>query len=137
MIKLVLQGNENKWPITKEWAEKFKIHRDRMLPLAENGDALAQYRIANIYMLGYLYDSELKAREHYQEDAIILTKWLILSAKQGVIAALDNLLSNGVGAEAEKIQEIARSMWSETEGDTSSFNKIMELAYGKGNFLKS
>jgi len=78
-------------PLNTACTIKFKKHRNNLLPLAENGDALAQYKLGIIYWLGYLHESEAKAIEHHQEDLVNSTKWLILAAKQGVIVALDNL----------------------------------------------
>lgn len=121
-------NDEKNWYVTKEWAAKFRKHFEKMLPLAQNGDPLAQYQVATIYMIGCLYDSESEMMENHEKDSIEMTNLLLLSAKQGVVAALDNVLVNGVGTEAERLRQIYQEV--KDENGNASFKKIMERAYG-------
>jgi TPR repeat protein len=117
------------WHVDKEWADKFRKHREKLLLLAESGDALAQYSLGTLYMSGYLYTSVPEAINQQTQIEPEMTKWLLSAAKQGVIAALDNLLSVGVGEEADKLRDAYLA--SKDENGNGSYTKIMELVYGK------
>lgn len=100
----------NNWHVTTEWADKFAQHLRSLFPLAEGGNALAQYYVAAIYMLGYCYTSAEEQAENYQRDMLEMSKWLERAARQGIVAAVDNLVTMGVGPEAERVRVISREV---------------------------
>jgi len=104
--KLGLVCSEKGWQITADWAIRFNNHLKSLIPLAERGDPIAQYNVAIIYMNGYLYSSESAAKNNYEIDKIEMSKWLECAARAGIAAALDNLITSGVGAESDRIREL-------------------------------
>jgi len=100
-----VNDSEN-WYVTEEWAKKFRSHLKAILPLAEKGDPVAQYNVATIYLCGYLYSSEEKAIRAYKTDAIVMSEWFERAARSGYVVAIDNLISTGVGHEAERLKDI-------------------------------
>lgn len=133
------------WYITQEWCQKFRIHLDRLLKLAESGEPWSQYNVGTIYLNGYLYDSMEEFEKNYKADAIIGSKWLEKAARQGFVAAVDNLVVVGVGPESERLREISRKVekdhpeyvgkWEKDESIPvfmpSFFEAVWEMAYGK------
>lgn len=96
----VINGNDRK--ITKEWAERFKKHLDKLRPLAEASNPRAQYDVAVIFIIGYCYSSEEEQIHNYPKDVKEMSYWLERSARQGNVIAVDNLISCGVGPEVER-----------------------------------
>ena len=94
------------WYVTAEWADTFRTHLNIILPLAKLGGAVAQYHVAAIYLCGCLYSSEKDAERAYEVDIVEMSKWLEYSAKAGYIAAIDSLITTGVGDEAERLKAI-------------------------------
>ena len=87
-------------------AEFEKLHQ-LLLPYAESGDMLCQYACATITWLGlYCESMEEFIRSHPVriEEA---TRWWIAAATQGHEAALDNLITDGRGAEADRAREVS------------------------------
>lgn len=103
-----------RWYITPAWAEKFQTHLAKLRPIAIAGDPWAQYAVATIYMGGYLYSSQDGYIANYENDAKELSLWLEKCARQGFVAAVDNLITNGVGPEAERLRGIAREVESQS-----------------------
>lgn len=89
-------------PDTNEFSQ---LH-DLLLPFAEAGDIHAQYALATIYWLGLRCQSEEQYFEEYQTLLKKATVWWVAAASQGHWVALDNLLSCGVGEEAERVTSI-------------------------------
>ncbi|MCF6194363.1 MAG: hypothetical protein L3J46_08545, partial [Kangiellaceae bacterium] len=103
---LGMVNDSDNWYVTEEWVQKFRNHLKVILPLAENGDPVAQYNVATIYLCGYLYSSEEKAIKAYEADAIVMSKWFERAARSGYVVAIDNLISTGVGDEAERLKRL-------------------------------
>jgi hypothetical protein len=125
-----------KWMITEEWKARFLTHAGALAPLAEKGNVAAQYALATIHMLSLAHTSEREAMEAQAQDSAQASRWLKGPAASGHLGALDNLLSVGVGPEAERLRSICQaypalfhaghSTQSEWE---SEMRKLHELAY--------
>lgn len=89
-------------PDTSEFSQ---LH-DLLLPFAKADDMYAQYALATIYWLGLSCKSEEQYFEEYQTLIEKATFWWVAAASQGHWIALDNLLTCGVGEEAERVQNI-------------------------------
>lgn len=125
------------WYVTEDWAGKFQEHRRQLLPLAENGNVLAQYSMAAIHMIGYCYSSESAfAAKWLSVEVVEATKWLLLAARQGHMCAVDNLGSIGVGIEAD----LVRATWAEVNAERQA-GKVLALGetgmrlFGAGGVL--
>ncbi|NJN47163.1 MAG: sel1 repeat family protein, partial [Candidatus Competibacteraceae bacterium] len=84
-------------------------HFNKLLKLAEAGDPWAQYNVGNMYFGGYLYSSEEDFKNNYETDIKKCSHWLEKAARQGFVAAVDNLVVVGVGPEAERLREISHN----------------------------
>lgn len=119
------------WYITPEWAEKFRLHQLTLTPLAESGNPLAQCSIATILLLGYCYSSAEEQLENHDRDSKEMTNWLVRSARQGLVAAVDNLVTCGVGTEAERLRAITAQLFEETKnGNFYPAGETWRRAYG-------
>lgn len=135
------------WYVTPAWAEKFQTHLAKLLPVATAGNPWAQYAVATIYMGGYVYSSQDECFANYENDAKELSSWLEKCARQGFVAAVDNLITVGVGAEAERLRGIARAVESQSviprneQGmptyPPSFCEKVWLLAYGQDNWQRA
>ena len=125
-----------KWMITEEWKARFVRHAGALAPLAEKGNMAAHYALATIHMLSLAHSSEKEAVEGEAQDSAQASRWLEGPAASGHLGALDNLLSVGVGPEAERL----RSIWQahpalfkarhSTQAEwESEMRKLHELAY--------
>jgi len=142
----MIQDLDN-WYITAEWRQKFKGHFEKLLKLAEAGDPWAQYNVGNMYFGGYLYSSEEEFKDNYETDIKECSRWLEKAARQGFVAAVDNLAVVGVGPEAERLREISKQVEKEHpefiqkwEKDAnvpvitpSFFEAVWERAYGNNS----
>lgn len=142
----MLQDNDN-WYITPEWVECFKEHKNKIEILALNGDPWAQYNLGNIYFCGYLYSSLEEFTKHYEKDALTGSEWLEKAARQGFVAAVDNLAVLGTSKEAERLREISKEVEKENpefiqkskDNENipiimpSFFEKVWEIAYSKNS----
>ena len=127
----------NNWYVTEEWAKKFRRHLKALLPIAENGDPVAQYYVATIYLCGYLYATEEDAIRAYEKDALEMTKWFERAAKSGYVVAIDNLIAIGVGREAERLKKLylehrhsLENAPAPSEGWLRDMELLYEIAYG-------
>lgn len=125
------------WYVTDQWAKKFRTHLNNMLPLAEKGDPIAQYNVGVVYMCGYLHSTEQSAIEANKADTVEMSKWLERAARGGVVVAIDNLISTGVGEEADRLRKIYNDHKSELENGPApseswerDMQKLFEIAYG-------
>jgi hypothetical protein len=133
------------WYITPEWSHKFMEHFKKLEILADSGEPWSQYNLGSIYLCGYLYSSEEKFEKNYELDLIAASKWLEKAAKQGFVAAVDNLVGMGVGSESERLREITRIVENEhpefTHWDNNKiptilpalFETVWQRAYGKNS----
>ena len=134
------------WYITHEWSEKFKGHLNKLLKLAEAGEPWSQYNVGIIYLLGYLYSSKEEYDKNFEKDALEGSKWLVKAAKQGFIVAVDNLVSIGVGPEADRLRTISREIGNQhpeympIDRDLNvpvvlppHFEAVWKVAYGKNS----
>ena len=118
------------WYITEAWAEKFRGHFAALLPLAEVGNPLAQYHIAGLLMFGYCYESQRECEQNYSTDMVQMSAWLERAARQGVVAAVDNLITSGVGTEAERLRKIfAEIAQDRSNGKECPINETWRRAY--------
>ena len=140
----MISDSEN-WYVTPEWCQKFKKHFEKLLNLAESGEPWSQYNLGNMYLNGYLYSSMEEFQTNYENDVIAGSKWLEKAARQGFVAAVDNLVVVGVGPESDRLREISREVekehpeyiqkWEKDENIPvimpSFFEAVWERAYGK------
>src|SRR5688572_371121 len=81
---------------------EFTRLRSLLMPHAEAGDARSQYALATIYWQGLCCVSEEDYQRTFQSSIEVATRWWIAAASQGYWHALDNLVTDGVGPEAER-----------------------------------
>lgn len=132
------------WYVTQELSNKFKGHCEKLLKLAESGEPWAQYNLGRIYLSGYLYSSMEEFQRYYEKDVITGSKWLEKAARQGFVAAVDNLVVVGVGSEADRLRKISTKVekehpefiqkWEKDEKipviTPAFFVTVWEIAYG-------
>ena len=94
------------WYVTEKWVKIFHAHLRRLLVIAKEGDALAQYEVGMIYFGGYLYVSEDEAMENYEKDLETATGWWIKAIQGGAYTAFHLVQSVGIGEEAERLRMI-------------------------------
>jgi hypothetical protein len=120
-----------RWLISEEWAAKFRMHLQTLMPLAERGNVWAQYGVASICMLGCRYTSNEEQMANCEHDLAEMTRWLVRAARQGCAIALDNLISAGYGAEAERVRSICHEIEAEKKaGKLFPEGEVMRRAYG-------
>jgi hypothetical protein len=119
------------WPITKELAIRFQEHLQKIIPIAENGNVLAQYAVAAIYMSGHCYTSSEDQLANADHDLAEMTKWLVKAARQGYMIAVDNLIAAGVGPEAERVRSIYNELQDQIKnGEKFPIGETYRRAYG-------
>jgi TPR repeat protein len=96
-------------PDTKEFMELKSLLR---LP-AESGDALCQYALAAIYWQGLCQETEAAYLSNYTSEIEEATRWWVAAATQGHWPAVDNLVTSGVGPEAERARAVAKQLKQE------------------------
>ena len=129
------------WYVTPEWAKKFQAHLASIQPIAAAGNPWAQYSVASIFMAGYLHCAQDDCIANHDKDSKELSLWLEKCARQGFVVAVDNLITNGVGSEAERLRRISREVESEffiphnEQGmpvfPPSFCEKVWKIAYGQ------
>lgn len=94
-----------------------------------------------------MYSSAKACEEHYEDDVIQGSLWLEKAARQGFVAAVDNLVVIGFGEEANRLRLISNMVeknhpeyiqkWELDENIPvilpSFFEKVWEIAYGNNN----
>jgi hypothetical protein len=142
--KLGMICDLDNWYITEAWAKRFQTHLEHLLALAESGNPWAQYNVGIIYCAGYLHGSQKAYEEHYEKDLIQSSRWLEKAARQGFVAAVDNLVVVGVGEEADRLRLISKIVeknhpeyiqkWEMDKNIPvilpSFFEKVWDIAYG-------
>lgn len=103
------------WYITTEWRLKFKEHETNLLKLAESGEPWSQYNLGTIYSSGYLYTSCEEFQKNYENELIEVSKWLEKAARQGFVAAVDNLVTIGIGAESDRLRRVSQEIEKENQ----------------------
>lgn len=93
-------------------AEFTELHR-LLLPHAEAGDVHCQYALATILSMGLCCESEEQFLAGYTAAQEAATHWWLAAAMQGFWPALDNLVTNGVGAEAQRAKDAWRQLKTE------------------------
>lgn len=140
----VVQDLEN-WYVTPEWSQKFEMHLEQLKRLADSGEPWSQYHLGNMYFIGYLHSSSEDFEKNYMDEIERGSKYLEMAARQGFVAAVDNLVGMGVGPESDRLREIARKVreehpefiqkWSKDERlpviMPSFYEEVWERAYGK------
>ena len=114
--------------VSPEWVSVFEKHKEVLKPMAQAGDMYSQYSIAVIYMLNLLHSDMESARVVHEEDAKECTRWLLMSAKQGFLAALDNLLSVGVGPEADRVRALSKTIPRSPDLDSGDVDLMRKAA---------
>lgn len=117
------------WHVTSKWADVFKKHLEILKPIAESGDAMAQYSVGSIYLGSMLYDNEEEAIASYEKDRVVMTKWLELAARQGVLAAIDNLIGVGLGVESDKLRVLYNEKITKPDTNIDEWKENMKLLY--------
>ena len=133
-------GDLDRWYVTPEWANRFQAHLAKILPIAQAGNPWAQYSVASLYMCGYLYSTRDDRMANHDKDAEVFSLWLEKCARQGFVAAVDNLITDGVGVEADRLRRICRAVESQSfiphdeQGipvyPPSICERVWQLAYG-------
>ena len=77
--------------------------------IAEGGHLHCQYALATIHLMKLTCISEEEERQHHEREIVQATRWLIAAARQGCWPAVDNLVTSGVGPEAERARESLRA----------------------------
>jgi hypothetical protein len=130
-IALGALNDDENWYVTEAWAAKFRDHFAALLPLAEAGNPLAQYQIAGLLMLGYRQCSLRECEENYPTEVVQMSSWLERAARQGVVVAVDNLITSGVGAEAERLRKITAEVERDrANGQQYLIGETWRRAYG-------
>ncbi len=89
---------------------EFSSLKALLKPHAEAGHGLCQYALASIWWLGLCCENEEEYRGTYEAAIHEATRWWIAAASQGHWPALDNLITSGVGPEAERARVAAREV---------------------------
>lgn len=89
---------------------EFSTIRTLLEPHAEAGDAGCQYALATIYWLGLCCDSEEHQRESHEAAIREASRWWIAASAQGYWPALDNLITSGVGPDADRARIACREV---------------------------
>ena len=92
---------------------EFSELRRLLTPHAESGDMLCQYALATILWLGLCCESKEQYVAGYDSAREEATRWWIAAATQGFWPALDNLITSGVGTEAQRAREAFDKLESE------------------------
>jgi len=124
------------WYITDAWAEKFRQHVQKILPQAEAGNPLAEYIIGVIYLYGFCYSKQEDYEKNLEYDTLEAIKWLIRSARQGMVVAIDNLLASGDGAipEVQRLRKICNEIEIEIkQGKVFEPGETWRRAYNLSN----
>lgn len=133
------------WYVTEDWCNKFKKHRDKLQQLADDGEPWSQYHLGNMYFSGYLHSSAEEFERSYFADVERGSQYLEMAARQGFVAAVDNLVGMGIGSESDRLREITKEVekehpefiqkWSQNESlpviMPSLYETVWERAYGQ------
>ena len=92
---------------------EFTELRRLLLPHAESGDLSCQYALAAILWFGLCCESPEQFAAEQTEAMKEATRWWIAAAKQGYCPALDNLITSGVGPEAQRAKDAWRQLHQE------------------------
>jgi hypothetical protein len=93
-------------PDVAEFSELLRL----LKPYVESGDMCCQYTVATILILGLCCESEEQMAASQGSACEEASHWWIALAKQGFTPALDNLVTSGVGAEAQRAREAWRQL---------------------------
>jgi hypothetical protein len=94
-------------------ADVFQALVTRLRPAAEAGHLHSQYALATIHLMKLTCASVEEEQQYQQREIEQATRWLVAAARQGCWSAVDNLVSSGVGPEAEH----AREGWRKLEAE--------------------
>jgi hypothetical protein len=101
---------------------EFSELRRLLKPQAESGDMFCQYALATILSQGLCCESDDQLKAGYDSAREEATRWWIAAAKQGFWPALDNLVTSGVGLEAQRAGEAWRQLERERRDLVGSAN---------------
>lgn len=87
---------------------EFAELRRQLFPHAESGNPLCQYALATIAWLGLCCESEEEFIASHATAVEEVTRWWVKAATQGYWPALDNLVTSGIGPEAEGAREASQ-----------------------------
>jgi hypothetical protein len=91
-------------------ASLFTELRGQLTPHAEAGHADCQYALAIIAWWGLCCESEEQYEAAYAQGMEEATRWWVAAGRQGCSRAVDNLLTCGVGPEAERARAISKEV---------------------------
>jgi TPR repeat protein len=104
--------------------DEFEKLLSEILRLANKGSVKCMYSAAIIYSNGLIYGSEAEFFNHHDELISQATVWWERAAAKGYLAAVDNLLTSGVGAQAEKARAVAAEIEAERKDLIGSYNNM-------------
>ena len=114
--------HSDEWHVSEKWAEQFQRHLENLRPLATEGNLEAQHAMASIYLVGMLYPDEETELERRVADRKSMTALLVSAARGGLVGAFDNLVTSGVGDDAEEARRACKEykkqrkpVWSEQD----------------------
>jgi len=107
-------------PDVVEFSELFRL----LKPYAESGDMRCQYAVATILWLGLCCGSEEQMAASQASACAEASHWWIALARQGFTPALDNLVTSGLGTEAQRAREAWRQLARERNELVSSWNDM-------------
>lgn len=84
-----------------------------ILPIADSGDAWAQYAVGTMLSLGLRCSTQQEYFESYLSHLPTMSHWWSVAAKQGHLGALDNLLTSGIGVESDRARSLANAIRQE------------------------
>lgn len=113
-----------------------------LLPHANSGDMDCQYALATILSMGLCSTSEEQFLIGHTAAREAATRWWIAAAMQGFGLALDNLVTSGIGPEAQRAREAWRQLNQECRDLTGTshsmpvygpvfINKLSKRLYGR------
>jgi hypothetical protein len=82
--------------------------RRQLFPRAESGNPSCQYALATIAWLGLCCESEEEFMAGHATAVEEATRWWVAAATKGYWPALDNLVTSGIGPEAERAREASQ-----------------------------
>lgn len=99
--------NPSEWhrPDTTEFTEL----RGLLAVHAEGGNVRCQYALASIYWQGLCSNAQF-TRDEYLQAIEKATLWWVAAAAQGFWPAIDNLVTSGIGPEAERAKQECRKL---------------------------
>ena len=94
-------------PVSQETATRFRNHIKCLEPLTPQSN-FAKYAIASIYLVELIYSNEESKRATVASDRNRMTQLLCECAEDGMVTAFDNLVTSGIGIDAEAARKATK-----------------------------